>query len=181
MNTAKKTAICGAFCALLLATQYVFNAIKGVELVTLLFVTFCFTFGGVCGFLVAVAFCLLRCLIYGFFPSVMVLYLIYYPLLALAASALGKAVKNAPALKQTIIVTLFSVVFTVIFSAIDCIVTPLFYSFTASAWVAYIYQCAPVCLIQCICVSLSVALLFLPLKKAFVIIKRRIEHWKSAP
>ena len=116
MNTAKKTAICGAFCALLLATQYVFNAITGVELVTLLFVTFCFTFGGVCGFLVAVAFCLLRCLIYGFFPSVMVLYLIYYPLLALAASALGKAVKNAPALKQTIIVTLFSVVFTVIFS-----------------------------------------------------------------
>ena len=70
MNTAKKTAICGAFCALLLATQYVFNAIKGVELVTLLFVTFCFTFGGVCGVLVAVAFCLLRCLIYGFFPLV---------------------------------------------------------------------------------------------------------------
>jgi hypothetical protein len=176
MNTAKKTAICGAFCALLIITQYAFNAIKGVELVTLLFVTFCFTFGGVCGFLVAVAFCLLRCLIYGFFPSVVVLYLIYYPLLALAASALGKAIKKTPALKQTIIVTVFSVIFTIIFSAIDCVVTPLFYKFTASAWIAYIYQCAPVCLLQCVCVGFSIALLFPPLKRAVNHIKERVDR-----
>ena len=176
MNTAKKTAICGAFCALLLATQYVFNAIKGVELVTLLFVTFCFTFGGVCGFLVAVAFTLLRCLIYGFFPSVVVLYLIYYPVLALAASALGKSIRKASQLKQVIAVTIFAVTFTILFSALDCIISPLFYSFTKSAWIAYVYKCAPVCLIQCVCVGVSVALLFLPLKKAFVVIKRRIER-----
>jgi hypothetical protein len=176
MNTAKKTAICGAFCALLIITQYVFNAIKGVELVTLLFVTFCFTFGGVCGFLVAVAFCLLRCLIYGFFPSVVVLYLIYYPLLALAASALGKAVGGFPKLKQTAIVTFFSVLFTVVFTGIDCIVTPLFYNFTATAWAAYVYQCIPVCLIQCVCVCISVGLLFAPLKRAFEIIKKHIDR-----
>ena len=176
MNTAKKTAICGAFCALLLATQYVFNAIKGVELVTLLFVTFCFTFGGVCCFLVAVAFCLLRCLIYGFFPSVVVLYLIYYPMLALAASALGKVLKGSSVLRQAIVVTVFSVFFTVIFSVIDCIVTPLFYSYTKSVWVAYIYQCAPVCLIQCVCVGISVGLLFTPLKSAFEVVKRHIDR-----
>ena len=175
MNRAKKIAICGAFCALLIVIQYAFSAIKGVELVTLFFITFCFTFGGLYGLLAAFSFSLLRCLLYGFFPNVLILYLVFYPTLALAAGVLGKRLKESSSFKQLIAVTIFGLVCTVYFSALDCVVTPLFYNYTQKAWIAYVYQCIPVCLIQCCSTFASFLLLFLPLKKAFGLIAKRVE------
>jgi len=67
-----------------------FAAISGIEIVTVLFLCFCFCFGARCGVLCAVAFSLLRCFVFGFSPTAIVLYLIYYPLFALCFGALGK-------------------------------------------------------------------------------------------
>ncbi len=175
MDKAKKIAICGAFCALLIVIQYAFSAIKGVELVTLFFVTFCFTFGGLYGLLVAFSFSLLRVLLYGFFPNVLILYLVFYPTLALAAGVLGKRLRESSNVKQLIVIILFGLACTVYFSALDCIVTPLFYKYAQKAWVAYVYQSIPVCLIQCCSTVASLLLLFIPLKKAFGLIAKRVE------
>ena len=175
MNKAKKIAICGAFCALLIVVQYAFSAIKGVELVTLFFVAFCFTFGGLYGLLVAFSFSLLRVLLYGFFPNVLILYLVFYPTLALAAGGLGKRLKESSNVKQLIAIILFALLFTVYFSALDCVITPLFYKYAQKAWMAYVYQCIPVCLIQCCSTFVSFLLLFLPLKKTFNLIAKRVE------
>ena len=78
----KNVAITAVFTALLLGAQYALWFVKGVELVTLLLLVFSYRFGVKCGVLSAVAFSLLRCFLFGFFPSVILLYLIYYPLFA---------------------------------------------------------------------------------------------------
>lgn len=76
-------------CALLIGGQYVFSFVVGVEIVTLLLVCFSCVFGVRRGVLCAVAFSLLRCFIFGFYPSVIVLYLIYYSMLAAVFGGLG--------------------------------------------------------------------------------------------
>lgn len=76
-------------CALLLGGQYVFSFVVGVEIVTLLLVCFSCVFGVRRGVLCAVAFSFLRCFIFGFYPSVIVLYLIYYSMLAAIFGGLG--------------------------------------------------------------------------------------------
>lgn len=81
------TALC---CALLIGSQTVLSAVVGVEVVTVIFVCFSSVFGIRRGVLCAIAFSLLRCLIVGFIPNVAVLYLVYYPLLALVFGALGR-------------------------------------------------------------------------------------------
>ena len=64
--------------AALIAVQYALGFISGVELVTAVFASFCYAFGTKSGVLTAVAFSLLRCVIFGFMPNVVLLYLIYY-------------------------------------------------------------------------------------------------------
>ena len=167
MNIAKRCAVCGAFCALLIAIQYVFSAIKGVELISVFFFAFCFSFGAIYGVTVAVVFSLLRCFIYGFFPSVVILYLVFYPLFAFVAGLVGKLLKDKSAVKKLIFATVTVVVLTLIFSVLDDIITPLVFTFTKDAWMAYIVQSVPVCLIHCICSLITTATLFLPLNKVF--------------
>ncbi len=152
---------------MLVAIQYVFSAVKGVELVTTFFFAFCFCFGSLCGIMVAVAFTLLRIMIFGFFPTTLILYLSYYPLFALVAGVMGKALKKNSSIKQVVFCSFVAVVMTVFFTALDDLITPLFFSYDQIAWKAYLIQSLPTCLIQCVCVALTMALLFLPLKKTF--------------
>lgn len=77
-------------CALLIAAQYVFSFVTGVEIVTLLFVCFASVFGAVSGVFCAAAFSLLRCLVFGFSPQTVILYLLYYPFLAAVFGGLGR-------------------------------------------------------------------------------------------
>ncbi len=86
---AKQIAYIAVMCALLIAGQYVFSFAVGVEIVTLLFVCFASVFGVRSGVICAVAFSLLRCLIYGFSPAAVILYLVYYPSLAAIFGGLG--------------------------------------------------------------------------------------------
>ena len=81
---------CAVMTALLIAVQYVMGFVSGVELVTVLFLSFCYVFGVKCGLLTGVAFSLLRCLLFGFMPNVILLYLVYYSLFALLFGFVGK-------------------------------------------------------------------------------------------
>ena len=60
MNTAKKIILPGVFTALLIGAQLVLSGISGVELVTVLLLTFVYKYGIKQGVLVATAFSLLR-------------------------------------------------------------------------------------------------------------------------
>ena len=86
MKTAKEITVIGLFVALLIGGQFVLSGISGIEIVTVLIVSFCFYFGVFRGVIVATAFSLLRCFIFGFFPNVIVLYLIFYNLVRILHS-----------------------------------------------------------------------------------------------
>lgn len=91
---ARRIALCAIFVALLIAVQYVMNFVPGVELVTVLLLCFCYAAGPCAGMISVTCFSLLRCLLYGFVPNVLILYLVYYNLFALLFGFLGK--KSAP-------------------------------------------------------------------------------------
>ena len=64
MKTAKQLALIGEFLALLIAGQYLLSGVAGVEIVTVLFASFCFYFGIINGVICASLFSLLRCFIF---------------------------------------------------------------------------------------------------------------------
>ena len=103
MNTAKKIILPGVFTALLIGAQLVLSGISGVELVSVLLLTFAYKYGSKQGVLVATAFSLLRCFLFGFFPNVVILYLVYYNLFALLFGGLGRLFKREYSLKKHIL------------------------------------------------------------------------------
>ncbi len=88
--TAREVACTAVMTALLIGGQLALSMVAGVEVVTVLLLCFAFVFGPRAGALSAIAFSLLRCFIWGFYPSVIVLYLIYYPLFAIFFGFLGR-------------------------------------------------------------------------------------------
>ena len=171
-RSAKECAFIAVFVAVLIASQLVLSAIPGVEVVTALFAVYAFSFGYKKSLAVATAFSLLRQMIFGFFPAVLILYLVYYNLFVLAFAFLGKKIKNP--IKGLVIVVASACVLTALFTLLDCVITPLFYSFSAKATKAYFYASLPVMVPQIVCAGISTALLFLPLWRTFGIIKRLV-------
>lgn len=86
----RELAFCAVMTALLIAAQYVLSFVAGVELVTVMLLSFSRVFGPKCGAITAAAFSILRCAIYGFFPNVLVLYLLYYCPFAAVCGAVGR-------------------------------------------------------------------------------------------
>ncbi len=86
---AKRLALCAVMTALLTAIQYAFSFVSGIELVTVFFLCFCYAAGPRDGLLTAVSFSLLRCLLFGFFPNVILLYIVYYSLFAAVFGLMG--------------------------------------------------------------------------------------------
>ena len=80
--SAKDCAYIAVFAALTIAAQLALSVLPGVEAVTVLFISFSFVFGIKRGVIAATAFTLLRQFVFGVFPVVLVLYLIYFNLLA---------------------------------------------------------------------------------------------------
>lgn len=89
LSPSKGLAYAAVACAALLGGQYVFSFITGAEVVTLIFVCFAYVFGIRRSVTLAVAFSLLRCFIFGFYPNVIILYLLYYPLLCVIFGGAG--------------------------------------------------------------------------------------------
>ena len=159
----KNVAITAVFTALLLGAQYALWFVKGVELVTLLLLVFSYRFGVKCGVLSAVAFSLLRCFLFGFFPSVILLYLIYYPLFAALFGLLGNVFSRRANFRIILLLTAAAAVCTACFTLIDDVITPLFYGYTRDAALAYFVASLPTMGVQTVCAALSVGLLARPL------------------
>ncbi len=167
MKTTKDLAIIGLYTALLIGGQLALSAISGVEIITLLFTAFCFYFGTWRGMAVATAFSLLRMIVFGFFPSVLVLYLVYYNVFALVVGLIGKAMGKTLNFKKLALVVIAVALLTILFTAIDNVITPLFYSYTLEMAKAYWVASLTAVIPQTICATVSVSLLFPPLIKIF--------------
>ena len=217
--------------ALLIAVQFALSVIPGVELVTVLLLVFSYTAGARWGMLTATAFSLLRCILFGFSPTAVTLYLIYYNVFAGTFGVLGKrgvrsfwvcpvvlavlllfcayfaatgiptsvlyqrriqvmlwglfallcavfvgyffllfyGKKRGEEWKEVASVVAFATLFTVCFTLLDDVITPLFFRYTADAALAYFYASFFAMIPQAVCTVVSVATLFLPLRKIFKI------------
>ncbi len=167
---ARDCAYIAAFTALTVAVQLALSVIPGVELVTVLFAAFAFAFGIKRGVVAAVVFSLLRQLVFGFFLNVLVLYLIYYPFLAVVFGLLGRIVK--PSVRSLAPLTAVACVCTALFTLTDNILTPLVYGYTMSAIKVYFYASLSFMLPQLVCTAATVAVLFLPLTGIFLLTKK---------
>ncbi len=172
-RVSKECAYLAVFVAVVIALQLALSAIPGVELVTLLFLSYAFVFGVRRGVLAAVAFTFLRLLIFGVYPTVIIVYLLYYPAFTLLFGWLGGRVKS-PA-RALWWLTVLAVLGTVCFTVLDNIVTPLFYGMTKDAAKGYFIASLPLMLPQVVCTAVTVGALFLPLERAFRLIKRGLK------
>lgn len=171
MKTAKEISIISVFVALLISGQLALSAVSGIEIVTALTVSFFYFFGLKRGLIVATAFSLLRCIIFGFIVNVVILYLIYYNLLALVIWLASKALKSQTKIKDIIIVTAIAVVMTVLFTMIDNVLSLVMYGLSQNAFKVYVQASLLTMVPQMICVAITVPLLFVPLIKIYKTIK----------
>ena len=136
-RSAKECAYLAVFVALLIVVQLVFSAVPGVEAVTVLLVSYAFVFGVRRGVIAAAAFALLRQIVFGFSPTVLILYLVYYPALSAAFGGFGHAVKKP--LFSLWWLVLVACVCTATFTMIDNVITPLWYGYSKRALKIYFY------------------------------------------
>lgn len=161
MRAAKEVALIGVFCALLIGGQFALSGISGVEIVTVLLLSFSYYFGIRRGLVVATAFSVLRCFIFGFFPNVIILYLIYYNLFVTVFGLLGLKFKKDLNLKKLIILVITALLMTVLFTCLDDVITPLYYGFSYDAMKAYAVASLTALIPQVAC-TLITTLLLLP-------------------
>lgn len=167
MKTTRFITVTALFTALLICVQFVLSGVAGVELVTVFFLAFCFSAGVKKGVAVAVCFSLIRCFLFGFYPSVIILYLVYYTGFAAFFGFLGNKFDRQATFTAFLWAVILSTAFTAAFTLLDDAITPLFYGFGENAAKAYFYASLPFMLSQCICVTISASILFVPLCRAF--------------
>lgn len=151
--------------AMLIGGQLVLTSISGVEIVTVMMLCFCFSYGIRHGIATATTFSLLRCFIFGFQINVIVLYLVYYNLFAVFFGWLGTRFSGGMSFSKTVIVVVSAVVFTVFFTLLDDVITPLIYAFHKNAAVAYFVGSLSAVIPQSICTAVTVSVCFHPLTK----------------
>lgn len=171
MKSVKEIATVAVFTALLIGGQLALSAVSGVEIVTVLLLSFSFYFGARLGMLAASAFSLLRCFVFGFFPSVLILYLIYYNLFALTFGLIGNRFSKQADIKKLVVITSAAVVMTVCFSLLDDLITPLFYGYTADAAKAYFFASFYAMIPQAVCTAVTTVLLLPPLLEVYKRVK----------
>ena len=165
-RTAELTLI-GTFIAMLIGAQLALSFISGVEIVTVLFLAFAFRFGVRRGVIVATLFSLLRCFVFGFFAQVLILYLVYYNLFAITAGLIGARYRHEISGYALVTVTLFAVAATLCFTALDNLITPVFFGFSVAAAKAYAIASLPTVIPHVICSAITVIALFVPVIKIF--------------
>ena len=172
-RSAKECAYLATFVALLIAVQLVLSSVAGIELVTVLMVAYVFVMGVWRGLVIATCFSLLRTLMFGFFPNIVLLYWTYYSLVAIIFGLLGKGLKTSNTVTVAV-VTACACVSTVLFTLLDDVITPLYYAYSLDATKAYFFASIPVMIPHVICVGISVAVLFYPLYKTFAYLYKRL-------
>lgn len=151
--------------ALLIGGQLALSSISGVEIVTALMLCFCFSYGIAHGVAIATTFSLLRCFLFGFQINVIVLYLVYYNLFALFFGWLGRRFSGEMTPLRMGIVVASAVLFTVFFTLLDDIITPLLFAFHPNAAMAYFIGSLQAVIPQSICAAVTVAVCFHPLTR----------------
>jgi hypothetical protein len=151
--------------ALLIGGQLALSSVTGIEVVTVMMLCFCFCFGIGHGVAIATTFSLLRCFVFGFQINVIVLYLIYYNLFAVFFGWLGRRFAGKMSLLKTVIVVASAVVFTVCFTLLDDIITPLIFAFHPNVARIYFLQSLYAVIPQSICTVVTVSVIFHPLTK----------------
>ena len=166
MSQAKKIILPSVFTAILIGGQFVLSGIAGVEIVTILLLSFTYKYGVKQGLFVANAFSLLRCLIFGFLLNVLILYLVYYNIFVVVFGILGNVFNRQYSIKKHAIITIVAVVMTVLFTMLDNVITPLLYGFNLKATKAYFYASLYTVVPQVICTFATTITLFPVLIKA---------------
>jgi len=151
--------------AMLIGGQLALTSISGIEIVTVMMLTFCYCYGSRHGVAVATAFSLLRCFVFGFQINVIVLYLVYYNLFAIFFGWLGKRFSGETSLLKTVAVVASAVAFTVLFTLLDDIITPLIGGFHPNAAKVYFLQSFTAMIPQSVCTLVTVSVCFVPLTK----------------
>ncbi len=169
-RASRECAYLAVFVALTIAAQLSLSFLPGVEVVTLLFVAYAYAFGARRGMLAATAFALLRQLVFGFFPVVLILYLLYYNLLTFIFGLLGQGRK--PNVRSLWWLVPIACLCTVGFTMLDNLLTPLWYGYSSQAARMYFFSSLPFMIPQVICTAVTVGALFLPLEKEFQRIKK---------
>lgn len=159
MRTAKEIALISVFTALLIGGQFVLSGISGIEIVTVLLLSFSYYFGIRRGLLVANAFSLLRCFIFGFFVNVIILYLVYYNFFVVVFGILGAKFKKELNMKLLVLIVIIASLLTVIFTVLDDIITPLYYGFSIDTMKTYTIASLAAVVPQVICTVLTVILM----------------------
>ena len=172
MKSAKEIIIPAVFTAMLIGTQLVLSGVAGIEIVTVLLLSFTYVLGLKQGVIVANAFSLLRCLIFGFFVNVVFLYLVYYNLFVLVIGLLSRVLKKHYSIKIHALLTVVAVVLVACFTLLDDFITPLMYSYSAYATKLYFTASLTVMIPQMICALATVSVLFYPLYKALTYVKK---------
>ena len=160
MNTAKKIILPGVFTALLIGSQFVLSAISGIEIVTVLLLTFVYKYGVKQGLFVANAFTIIRCFIFGFVPNVLVLYFVYYNAFVILFGLTGNAFKHEYSLKKHILIIVVVMFMTALFTMLDNVITPLMYSFSQKAIKAYFVASLYTVVPQIICAFVTTLIIF---------------------
>lgn len=166
MNKTKFVVRVAMCVALLIAGQLALSSVSGIEIVTVMLLSFCWCYGVRHGIAIATTFSLLRCFVFGFQINVIVLYLVYYNLFAIFFGWLGARFAGKKALLKTVAAVTSAVVFTALFTLLDDVITPLMYSFNENATRVYFYQSLAAMIPQTVCAAVTVSLLFHPLTKA---------------
>ena len=151
--------------ALLIAAQMALSMISGVEIVTVILLCLSFCYGIQTGLAIATTFSLLRCFFFGFQINVIVLYLVYYNLFALFFGWLGKRFAGELTLLRMGVTVAAAVVFTVLFTMLDNVITPLIFGFHGNAAKVYFLQSLTAMIPQSVCTAVTVGVLFAPLTK----------------
>ena len=151
--------------AMLIGVQLALSAVSGIELVTAMLLCMCFCYGIRTGMTIATVFSLLRCFIFGFQVNVIVLYLVYYNLFALFFGWMGTRFAGRITFAGKLILVASAVAFTVCFTMLDNVITPLIYAFHANAAKVYFLQSLSALIPQSICTLVTVSVLFTPLTR----------------
>lgn len=157
-----RVAIC---VAMLIGGQLALSGISGIEIVTVMMLCLCFSYGIRAGMAIATVFSLLRCFVFGFQVNVILLYLIYYNLFAVFYGWLGSRFTGKISLLKKGVIVATAMAFTVCFTLLDDVITPLIYGFHANAAKVYFLQSLSALIPQTICAMVTVAVLFTPLTK----------------
>ncbi len=165
MKTTRDLSIIGVFTAMLIGGQFALSGVTGVEVVTILLLAYCISFGIVKSIVLVNLFTVLRCIVFGFFPNVFILYLIYYNLFAVTFGFIGNRFKHSLDLKKHVFIVLLACVFTVAFTFLDDLITPLFYGYGEKATRTYFYMSFTALVPQLICTIVTVTFLLIPLNR----------------